>query len=219
MDALCASPQGSEWLVAVGDLHCAVRRPQPATEHTHMYNLDELAWSGVSIVPPEVVTISSSSYRSKSKSLDCSLVDSFAVGCLIYGMMGEPHPFEDNPRLLSQDYIQKDLPMFSTDPSSVRSATLQWLAHQFLMRDPKSRMTIHSGLTLCQALLWLPPEWFQGLVPANTFQHFLAYERAALVCALAKQKAVTLGNLLKMQFLLDTTSTELSHTLSLVWHC
>ena len=214
MGALCASPHGSEWLVAVGDLHCALRRPLPRGRRAHVYSLGELAWADVSVIPPEVVT---SSNASKAL-LDCSLVDSFGVGCLIYGMMGEPHPFERNPKLLSQGYSQKELPAFCTDPASIRSELLLWTAQQFLMHDPKARMTVQAGLTLCQALLWLPPEWFQEQVPAKALLHFLAYEQAAMVCALAKQKTTTLGNVLKMHFLLHSTQqAELSHALSRVW--
>lgn len=217
MGALCATPHGSEWLVAIGDLHCALHRPPPVTRRTHMYSLGELAWSDTSVVPPEVVTSSNSTHDSKA--IDCSQVDSFAVGCLIYGMMGEPHPFERNPKLHSQGYVQKDLNAFFTDPTSVRSLQLLWLAQQFLTHDPKVRMTVPAGLTLSQALLWLPPEWFQEPVSAKALLHFLAYEQAAMVCAMAKQKVTTLGNILKMRFLLHSSQTDLSHALSRVWQC
>ena len=213
MDTLCATPHGSEWLVAIGDLHKALQKPLPIAGQRHMHNLSELKWSDISVAPPEVVTAPNHS----SKTLDCSLVDSFALGCLIYNVMGEPHPFERNPRLLTQGYAHRDLLPFATDPASARSVTLLWLAQQLLAHDPRARMTAHTGLILCQALLWLPPEWFQEQVPARALQHYLAYEQAAMVSAVAKQRDTTLGNILKMQFLLDTSLNDLSHSLSLVW--
>ena len=207
LDCLYATPHGDHWLVRLSAFDYALHRPGPVTATSFVYGYHELKWLGGadSRLPPEIMDT-----PEEAQTVDYSRTDCFAVGCIMYEMMGLKNPFESDPDLVYKSYTEADLPRFTHT-----SPFLQHLADLLLTRDPQRRLEASMALLITQAHLWLPGNRLREPVPAETqLSHHLVYERAQLVACLAKT-APSLPLLLKAQFLLSCDTSELIGVLSL----
>eukprot|EP00457_Paulinella_chromatophora_P002176 gb/GEZN01002180.1/.p1 GENE.gb/GEZN01002180.1/~~gb/GEZN01002180.1/.p1 ORF type:complete len:825 (+),score=123.18 gb/GEZN01002180.1/:53-2527(+) len=95
-------------------------------------------------VPPEGLSPSDDGINTK-------LFDVWAVGCLVYQILGEPHPFaREGPR---QDQMPKTLPS-KNPPLPVGYERLEELITQLLARDPDQRCRPEHAVRFIQHCLW-----------------------------------------------------------------
>jgi serine/threonine protein kinase len=82
--------------------------------------------------------------------------DSWAMGCLLYEMLGEPHPFfRHGPD--GNEPLEGDWP---TDNPQLPPGyeQLQEVGDRLLERDPRTRISPPAAVALVESLLWpLPP--------------------------------------------------------------
>ena len=207
LDCLHTTPHGDHWLVRLSAFDYALHRPGPVTATSFVYGYHELKWLGGtdSRLPPEIMDTPEDAQTVNYGHTDC-----FAVGCIMYEMMGLKNPFENDPDLIYRSYTEADLPRFT--PSS---PFLQHLVDMLLRRDPQRRLEASMALLITQAHLWLPGSQLREPMPVETqLSHHLVYERAQLVACLAKT-APSLPLFLKAQFLLSCDTSELIGALSL----
>uniref|UniRef100_F7FNN2 PEAK1 related, kinase-activating pseudokinase 1 n=1 Tax=Monodelphis domestica TaxID=13616 RepID=F7FNN2_MONDO len=141
--------------------------------------------------------------------------DEFQTGILIYELLHQPNPFEEQAQLQRQDYQAEDLPPVPT--LSLYSAGLQRLAHRLLEADPIKRLHIAEAKRALQCLLWGPRrELLQGQL-----QNWLHMKRALLLMKLAEkaldeQATIELEDWLCCQYLASSEPGALQQTLRLL---
>ena len=205
LDCLHAIPRGTHWLVRLSGFHYSLHRPGPVTATSFVYSYHELKWLGGadSRLPPEIMDT-----PANAQTLDYSRTDCFAMGCTMYEMMGLKNPFENDPDLVYQQYMEADLPRFTP-----ASPLLQHLADKLLRRDALRRPDACAALLITGAQLWLPQGWLREPVSETLVSNHLVYERARLVACLART-APALPLILKAKFLSSCDAPELIRALS-----
>jgi len=206
LDCLHAVAHGTHWLVRLSGFHYSLHRPGPVTATSFIYSYHELKWLGGadSRLPPEIMDT-----PANAQTLDYSRTDCFAVGCTIYEMMGHKNPFESDPDLVYQKYMEGDLPRFTP-----ASPLLQHLADKLLRREPLRRPDASTALLITEAQLWLPHSWLREPASEILVSHHLAYERAQLVAHFARTAPI-LPLILKAKFLSSCDVPELIRALSI----
>lgn len=195
LDCLYVAQYGEHWMVKLGRFNYAVHRPGPLTSKSFVYSYRELRWLGGadSRLPPEIINT-----PEDAQTLDYCGTDVFAIGCLFYEFLGLDNPFEVNSRLAHSNYKVSDLPELP-----LCGILTHKLAHLLLSRDPKNRPSPSTALLLCQAVLYLPPNWFNSEVTDRQLQQHLDYDKGILVASLATMdlRPVPLPHVLQANFL------------------
>ena len=216
LDCIHTTSCGSHHLLRITNLCYALHRPGPITATTFVYGYHELKWLGGadSRLPPEIMNT-----PENAQTLDYGHTDCFAAGCLLYEMMGQENPFEQDADLVYRQYSEQDLPPVLPGPTP-NPSHLQQLAELLLHRLPACRLATGTALLLTQALLWLPQQWISEPISEAQVRHHLDYERAQLVAALARDGSASppLPLLLKARFLASCDVLELIRALSLFNH-
>lgn len=115
--------------------------------------------------------------------------DEFQTGILIYEMLHQPNPFEENPELKEREYTWADLPPLPV--RSLYSQGLQQLARLLLTVNPSERIRMSEARACLQCLLWGPREdLFQALGCSST---------GPMSGATASQREATLQNWLDLK--------------------
>lgn len=216
LDCMHTTLCGPHHLIRITNFCYALHRPGPITATTFVYGYHELKWLGGtdSRLPPEIMDT-----PENAQTLDYSHTDCFSAGCLLYEMMGQENPFEQDSGLVYSHYSEQNLPPLFPS-TTVHPSHLQRLAELLLQRLPASRPALSTALLLSQALLWLPQQWTREPVSEVQVRQHLDYQRAQEVAALARDSSATppLPMLLKARFLASCDVLELIRALSLFSH-
>ena len=216
LDSIHTTLCGPHHLLRITNFAYALHRPGPITATTFVYGYHELKWLGGtdSRLPPEIMDT-----PENAQTLDYGHTDCFSAGCLLYEMVGQENPFEQDSDLVYSHYSEQSLPpLFPT--TTLHPAHLQRLVELLLQRLPASRPALSTALLLTQALLWLPQQWTREPVSEIQVRQHLDYERAQQVAALARGGSASppLPLLLKARFLASCDVLELIRALSLFSH-
>lgn len=203
-------------ILKITDFTYALYRPPPITSSTFLYGYGELKWLGGtgSKLPPEIINT-----PDDCQTLDYSMSDSFAAGCMIYEVFGMQPPFDKDENLISKNYTRDDLPHIPK--RSQYSNLINHLIYLLLQVDTSKRIKPHTALLLVQAILWAPVSWIHDTVSEVAIQSYLAVEKARLVTSVALNSLKGDGKpsvelLLKNMFIQECNPSDLINALSLL---
>jgi len=203
-------------IMKVTDFTYALHRPPPITASTFFYGYGELKWLGGtgSKLPPEIINT-----PDDCQTLDYSMSDSFAAGCMIYELFGMQSPFDKDESLICKNYTRDDLP--NVPKRSQYTNLINQLIYLLLQADSSKRIKPHAALLLVQAILWAPVSWIHDTVSETAIQSYLAVEKARLVTSVAlnslkgdEKPSVEL--MLKNIFIQECNPSDLINALSLL---
>ena len=167
-------------IMKLTDFTYALHRPPPITSSTFVYSYGELKWLGGtgSKLPPEIINT-----PGDCQTLDYSMSDCFAAGCMIYELFGMQPPFDKDEKLISRNYTRGDL--LHIPKRSQYSNLINQLIYLLVQVDKSKRIKPHNAMLLVQAILWGPVSWLHDTVSETAIQSYLAVEKARLVTLIA----------------------------------
>ncbi|KAI6648857.1 hypothetical protein LOD99_6931 [Oopsacas minuta] len=134
--------------VKISGFTYALHRPGPPRSQPFLYKFEELQWLGgdETKLPPEITNA-----QNNVPELNYSGTDCFAVGCLIYEMMSEANPFEDQ-NLITKSYTTEELPNFQQ--RSKYTVWIQKVAKGLLEMNLQRRLDATYALALLQLVVF-----------------------------------------------------------------
>ena len=134
--------------VKISGFTYALHRSGPPRAQPFLYSFEELQWLGgdETKLPPEI-----NNAQNNLPELNYSGTDSFAVGCIIYEMMHEHSPFEDQ-NLITKAYTSQDLP--NLPQKSKYSVWLQNVAKGLLEMNLQRRLDASFACTILQLVIF-----------------------------------------------------------------
>ena len=203
-------------IMKLTDFTYALHRPPPITSSTFVYGYGDLKWLGGtgSKLPPEIINT-----PDDCQTLDYSMSDCFAAGCMIYELFGMQPPFDKDEKLISKNYTRRDL--VHIPKRSQYSNLINQLIHLLVQVDKSKRIKPHNALLLVQAILWGPVSWLHDTVSEAAIQNYLAVEKARLVTSVALNSLKGDGKpsvelMLKNMFIQECNPTNMINALSLL---
>ena len=203
-------------IMKLTDFTYALHRPPPITSSTFVYGYGDLKWLGGtgSKLPPEIINT-----PDDCQTLDYSMSDCFAAGCMIYELFGMQPPFDKDESLINKKYSRNDL--VHIPKRSQYSNLINQLIHLLVQVDKSKRIKPHNALLLVQAILWGPVSWLHDTVSEAAIQNYLAVEKARLVTSIALNSLKGDGKpsvelMLKNMFIQECNPTNMVNALSLL---
>ena len=134
--------------VKISGFTYALHRPGPPRTQPFLYTFEELQWLGgdETKLPPEITNA-----QNTVPELNYSGTDCFAVGCLIYEMMHERNPFDDQ-NLITNSYSTEELPNFVQ--RSKYTGWIQKVAKGLLEMNIQRRLDASYALAILQLLIF-----------------------------------------------------------------
>ena len=203
-------------IMKLTDFTYALQRPPPITSSTFVYGYAELKWLGGtgSKLPPEIINT-----PDDCQTLDYSMSDCFAAGCMIYELFGLLPPFDKDEKLISKNYKKCDLAHIPK--RSQYSNLINQLIYLLVQVDKTKRIKPDTALLLVQAILWGPVSWLHDAMTEDAIQDYLAVEKARLITSIAinslkgdEKPSVEL--ILKNMFIHECNPSNLVKALSLL---
>ena len=134
--------------VKISGFTYALHRPGPPRSQPFLYSFEELQWLGgdETKLPPEITNA-----QNNVPELNYSGTDCFAIGCLIYEMMHEGNPFDDQ-NLITKSYATEELPNFVQ--RSKYTVWIQKIAKGLLEMNIQRRLDANYALAILQLIVF-----------------------------------------------------------------